>query len=70
MKTLGLPCQNCAREIATFGLAIEAENEIILRLQCHPCRTTSYIHLPFDSLNRLARREPVQITFTNPNLIN
>jgi hypothetical protein len=66
LKTLGLPCQNCGREIAFFGLVIEAQNEIVLRLQCHSCRTTSYYHFSFETLNCLARGEPVQITAQPP----
>lgn len=69
MKFIALPCDNCAREIESFKISLEAIDTMTLRLQCHACRTTTYYHLPFETLNCIARGEPVEMIPTDPTLV-
>jgi hypothetical protein len=69
MKLMALPCQNCLRDIDKFNISLSDPGSITLRLQCHDCRTTTYVHLAFETLNCIARGEPVMITPNDPAIV-
>lgn len=69
MNFVTFPCLGCNAEIQQFKVSIDEANSVTLRLQCHPCRTTSYIHLSFESINCLARGKPVALSESPPGRV-